>query len=828
MRKKTPKVMDETQPTAPPPAGAPPTPPSDKQDPTPAQVEGDGKGQLPSSNDTPAVEGERNNNDGNNVDEEDDYCDDDFDFEEDGDDDDFVDDGDSLLPSGPQGQRQQHQENSFFRPVWSMSIFSWISLSSNTTDTSTGTNNIYRNVRRPLRLTTLAFSRTTPYLARFLLPICCLLTHALFYYGQTAPMWKLRVFSHIDTWANATSNTARLAFAAAGVDYEQNIRFDEDEDVQTFTYYYAIEHLWKAKDLPGLFLPRLAAVLLIVFSGIWPHVKLLWLNLTWFFGKYPRRTGTLNWLSTLGKWSLADVLVVCVMVGVLHLDWVVDPAAIKTGVITDLPKILTIVKSQYNSKQVCNMLLKMDCDHQKNIIKKGKCEACGKFVRNVFRNPQWAQTTGKSILDGVNTSGGGLSTLRVVGMRGIYAFCGAVIISILLSLIVDIFDHRANQHMKKEEGHAYRRALDRQQQLRQQPPPQRLQEGEDEGRIQQDGDIVNDEADDNGGEQETSGFGRFLRQPSNEDTLREPLLSSPFDPLEVDLGYDDELHEQYANQTSPSSKTLFSWTYLLMTLVTAVVIFGAVEIPTMERQVHGAGPMLLSDILGVNWERQYSLRSLMWTTGAAGDWDYLLMATFGLFCVLGPVIRAVLLIIVSFLDRCCHVPSVVSSVATLVNFIGAFCSWEVFAIAIIMVQMLMPSITNTIVNNPVCKQISDDGSCLQVEFNILPKTFSTIIIGGIILIVLSLIAVNKGTDRGTTTSNDTIAGTTPALMMMMLMADDDDDNDNGNNNHTTSTSTNPNGYQRIVLTGEDIHFNDNDDDEDDDDEEEIVFETNQV
>ena len=43
------------------------------------------------------------------------------------------------------------------------------------------------------------------------------------------------------------------------------------------------------------------------------------------------------------------------------------------------------------------------------------------------------------------------------------------------------------------------------------------------------------------------------------------------------------------------------------------------KLHTMERQVDGAAPVLLHDILGVNWERKYSLQSLMWTTGAAGS-----------------------------------------------------------------------------------------------------------------------------------------------------------------------------------------------------------------
>ena len=152
-----------------------------------------------------------------------------------------------------------------------------------------------------------------------------------------------------------------------------NFKISEDKDVETFTYYYAIDHLWVAKGLPGKTLPRAAAILLIIFSGFWPHIKLLLLNITWFCGKYPTRTKHLQWLSTLGKWSLADVLVVCVMVGVLHLDWIVVPEDIKQGVITDLPQIIAVVKSLYDHRALCDKLLKLQCAHEKNVVKVAKC-----------------------------------------------------------------------------------------------------------------------------------------------------------------------------------------------------------------------------------------------------------------------------------------------------------------------------------------------------------------------------------------------------------------------------------------------------------------------
>ncbi len=611
--------------------------------------------------------------------------------------------------------------------------------------------------------TALAFANTTPWLARVFFPTLCVMTHILFYYGQTAAMWKLRMVADIDVWANATDFTTKQTFNLIGLKYDNHFTYQEDRDVQTFTYYYAIHHLWLAKGIPGKVVPRLAAMLLIVFSGIWPHCKLAWLQLTWFFKKQAAaRTTTLQWLSTLGKWSLADVLVVCVMVGVLNLDWNVDPAAIKEGVISDLSAILQIVESQYDETGLCNKLLKLHCESAKKASTRAKCKACTSVVTEAYTRPDWAQSTGKSLLDGMDTSGGGVATLRVIGMSGIYAFCGAVIVSILLSLMVDIFDHRAKQALRNQQ--------ERQQTL--------------------------------GGHRHIPGDQqRFMdaTSPVTEQGLQQPLLGEigRTSPLELDIGQEDESMTIIRRPLMPQ----FSYRFLVTVVGILSLVMVAVDWETMERKVFGAGPQMLHDILGVDWERNYSLRSLMWTTGAHGGWDYMLMGTFGLFCVLGPVIRAVLVLLVTLLDRC-RLP--IDTVANLVNFIGAFCSWEVFAIAIVMVQMLMPSITNTIIHNKVCAQISNDGSCLQVEFNVLPNTFWMIIVGGVLLIAAACVAVGRSTDRSTSTSNQSHAmasSRAPTLSSVMTP------NHNYERLHGVRTRTNEG-----VEDG--IH--------------ELVFETNQV
>jgi len=307
-------------------------------------------------------------------------------------------------------------------------------------------------------------------------------------------------------------------------------------------------------------------------------------------------------------------------------------------------------------------------------------------------------------------------------MHGIYYFCGAVILSIFLSLVVDIFDHRAKLYERKREEEA--RGIERGYRERGglllgERPVRRLISETDRP------------------QRSTTANPSYF--DDNDDRLDTPLLtettSSSLE-IEIPRGFDDNA------RSINNTKRLFSIWFLMATLCTLVAVYMAAEKPTMERLVHGAGPKLLHEILGVDWQRPYSFQTLMWTTGAAGGMDYMLMGTFGLFCVVGPVIRAVLLFFTVVLDQC---KISATNLAVIVNFLGSFCAWEVFAIATIMVQMLMPSITDTIIRNPACGQISsdDNGSCLMIEFNLVPFAFSLVVIGGTTLVVLSWIATGR-------------------------------------------------------------------------------------
>jgi hypothetical protein len=190
---------------------------------------------------------------------------------------------------------------------------------------------------------------------------------------------------------------------------------------------------------------------------------------------------------------------------------------------------------------------------------------------------------------------------------------------------------------------------------------------------------------------------------------------------------------------------------------TLIVVVGATLAITMERRVYGAIPQLLQETLDVVWTKQYNFIWLAYTTALAGRWDYLLMGTFVWFVIAGPILRAVLCVIASRYNETSTMSDTTivklyrtkRYLSTWIDFIGAFCAWEVFTVAVLMVDLLMPSITSTIFIDPRCAQIvstaatnttnidTKNANCFEVEFDVMKNTFWMVITGGVILLLVS-------------------------------------------------------------------------------------------
>lgn len=639
----------------------------------------------------------------------------------------------------------------------------------------------------------LASAPTTSCLATLGVPIMIVVAHVLFYHGQTADMWKLQSSANVDCWYNASSLEAKSVFRIAGLGDPYNIRVQvhDDSTVQTFTYYTAIQELWDAAGMNvNVFLPRLASVLLILFSGVWPHLKLLLLNVHWLLR--PNSPNTFWWLSTLGKWSLSDVLVVCLMLGILHIDWNVEPSVVLQGIIHQAPTIMKVLPDLYNTSEICTYMLHRPCTERRYLMEaesphhllsllEGQtwnndtvtlphfldwdlgCSACLKFVESSLAHPYTFQSTVQGVADGIATSGGGLVTLRVQGLIGIYSFCAAVVLSIALSCLVDIYSIRAAANTRATPATApatnSRPPSSAQQHPEQQPPRARIASCErplldsEEGRAAalsphgDDTDLSTSPEDDvpvpEVDAHVTVTPHRYAPLHSDEDPApahhdRHHQLMRTTSSLSLSSASTFSAHEGQ-QPGAFSCRSFWHTCAMILSVVTAVIVGKTLQAPSLSREVVGVGPHWLQQVTGVRWDTTFSLTGLSAAIGEAGGSDVLLQATFAGFCVLGPAVRAVLCVVALCCPRRLCGTAVYDGLLLAIEFVGAFCAVEVLAVAAYLVHMLIPSTTATIVNVPQCAQIAPENStssCFEVYLE--PEDpFQWLVIGTLLLVVVS-------------------------------------------------------------------------------------------
>lgn len=302
--------------------------------------------------------------------------------------------------------------------------------------------------------------------------------------------------------------------------------------------------------------------------------------------------------------------------------------------------------------------------------------------------------------------------LRAMGLHGIYVFCVAVLMSCLISFVVDIFDVR-NQHYNTQISVEQRQGNDL------------LRSGTEEFDSN------------NGGEIEDK---KEVRKPTTKDDHFHNLDKNPISD-DLENGNDGAQSKSLVTMIEPTHR-LFAIGLLTFCLATALAVGAGIFSNTMERNVQGAIAILLRDVLGFVWTRKYSLFTLVETTGDAGRWDYLLMGTFGLFVVVGPAVRAFLCLIAWIVPW--QAPSR-HRILACIAFVGVFCAWEVFIVAGVMMALLMPAITSTVVIRPECALVSEDGNCLRVNFE-MQEPFLWILIGSALLVGVSNLMIGTSTN----------------------------------------------------------------------------------
>ena len=108
-----------------------------------------------------------------------------------------------------------------------------------------------------------------------------IIAHAAFIYGQTQIMWYLYFSMQLDTTLEARSVPAKWAFAALQVPNPVDVNLVLNHTIEDFTYWTAIRGLWLGNTNPGPhttspgFWGKVSSIVLVFFSGLWPHVKLV-------------------------------------------------------------------------------------------------------------------------------------------------------------------------------------------------------------------------------------------------------------------------------------------------------------------------------------------------------------------------------------------------------------------------------------------------------------------------------------------------------------------------------------------------------------------------
>jgi hypothetical protein len=620
----------------------------------------------------------------------------------------------------------------------------------------------------------LAFYKTTPVGTKYVVGALMLVSHLMYAYGQVFPMWRLFYIAKVDMALEAKSLEAQAIFRAAGLANPYVLHVDQEATLDTFTYGFAVRQLWVASGLGDKFAPRFAAGVLVLFSGVWPHLKLLLLNVFWL-RSVPEiaRTTAFYWLSTFGKWSLADVFVVCVMIGVINLDLALDPAQIQRGIVQELPWALGLLREGFPrpkaQAEVCDKLL--------NLSHRAAAHAlCDEAVGMAWDHPHLVQDVLKGAIEGVHATGGGSAQLRIAGLNGIYVFCFGVILSLVLSFAIDVLDHRARAKNAKHRrgvpdpfslgvtGSPGLTFYTLAQAVPLSPPPAAGAGSAEADAGAEAGATAAAAAAHTGGGAPAgasaaahagAGAGAAGAHAAHAAALQAAAAQAgPNSPA-----YRRRLRSVRSVKDSPGAVLLIRrvsrkvWTLRHYAALVAgswlafVLVLLGILTPSMERIVPGSVPEVVRRVIGFEWRREYSLWTLTEVTGASGGSDFLLMGTFAFFTVLGPVLRAAITIIDLLVPMS---KSMHKRFMTVINLLGGFCAWEVFFVALFLVNMEMPSITNTILdeNTPACVLVSKSDpslskSCFMVEFNLLPS-FGYVVAGGTVLMLVASLAVKLG------------------------------------------------------------------------------------
>ena len=546
-----------------------------------------------------------------------------------------------------------------------------------------------------------------------------ILTHLLFAYGQTQIMWIIGFTADVDLDLRAVSLQDRLAFELAGLENPTHVEASFYDEVANFTYWHAVDGLWEPGDpmnqgrkgchrgwyecLKG----RGTAALLVGFSGLWPHLKLLLMHYNWYAKRdAKRRSTTLYFLETFGKWSIADVFLICTMIACLNLHIPVDGRALVDRLDEQLGEAIeNLEKTQVPALalEVCSYVVPSCLSN----VDSTSCTNCVDSVVRFFDSDfDAALRVVNSFIStkSLDIRGGATGVLRVEGRHGIYVFCTGVLLSLALSAAISVVDHKFRGR-KAADGSTATTAL-RSTSLKR--LPERAAECDDQD------------------------IRAALIVPPY---VIDDVLETESDDVAEDVERDDSRMVHLYRESSPTRYAIGSLAGVLLAIVGMFVV-------SFQRVVPGSIPEIISlELKSIHFERTYSIYHLVRLSGEAGGADYILMTVFGAFVLVGPLCRSLCAFALSVVPMR---PKVQWRISRVMDALGAFCGWDVLCLSAFLVHLEMGPITETIVSpeTPVCKSLAKlspafDDYCLEIQFDILIN-YACVVVGAAVISVAAV------------------------------------------------------------------------------------------
>ena len=479
-----------------------------------------------------------------------------------------------------------------------------------------------------------------------------------------------------DTAPVSKSDTLCSLLECSGVSFNQQIIH--------LSYWFSLKQLWgmpgsyrdppncnywKSKqtgekciaDHPG----ATAAMLLFAFSFVWPHLKLLLLHVFYYAHLSPGlRRNALYWFAFFGKWSLADVLVMAVIIGLFNLH--IDMSFVDVWE--------NLKEHDWNQTCVtfCMDPFARQFNHSSPDILTECIEGCGSIeaVADRILTPTLIPESSLFLM------------LRLKGLGAVYAFCIAVLLSLSTGAWVDHLDDLLLEELRDERLHEVSEEKRRQRRTMQRLSPTAALGLDDMptstlvaalaaplspsaalGRSL-DGIPNRDEPHPNRDEPQSppshrrvlsdGGHSNFTVQTEVSTFSDAPLLVEPWmtdDHVDLRYGIKSAKVDLRYGTNQPCCSTR-AWLVHAMHVVLCLALLASLLCmqfsPNFDRKVTGGLPLALQ-AGGIDFDGALNMWAIPPLTAQEGGLDYLMAGCFVVFVLIGPLLRVVSLLLLLLL-----------------------------------------------------------------------------------------------------------------------------------------------------------------------------------